>query len=43
MLHPLRQLARAWAGAAMLRERDSDDVWLALAAGLPRLVVGRTR
>jgi hypothetical protein len=32
LLHPLRQLARAWAGAVMLRERDSDDVWLALAA-----------
>jgi hypothetical protein len=31
LLHPLRQLARAWAGAAMLRERDSDDLWLALA------------
>ena len=31
LLHPLRQLARAWAGAAMLRERDSDDVWLGLA------------
>ena len=31
LLHPLRQLARAWAGAAMLRDRDSDDLWLALA------------
>ena len=34
VLHPLRQLARAWAGAAMLRERDGDDVWLALARGV---------
>ena len=34
LLHPLRQLARAWAGAAMLRERDGDDVWLALAGGV---------
>ena len=32
LLSPLRQLARAWAGAAMLRERDADDVWLGLAA-----------
>ncbi len=32
VLHPLRQLARAWAGAAMLGERDADDVWLGLAA-----------
>jgi hypothetical protein len=32
LLWPLRQLARAWAGAAMLRERDSDDLWLDLAA-----------
>ncbi len=32
LLHPLRQLAQAWAGAAMLHERDGDDVWLALAA-----------
>nr|WP_294560818.1 N-6 DNA methylase [uncultured Rhodopila sp.] len=32
VLHPLRQLARAWSGAAMLRERDADDEWLALAA-----------
>ena len=32
VLHPLRQLARAWTGAAMLRDRDGDDVWLALAA-----------
>ncbi|HQT75441.1 MAG: hypothetical protein B7Z80_00190 [Rhodospirillales bacterium 20-64-7] len=31
-LHPLRQLARAWAGGAMGGERDADDVWLALAA-----------
>lgn len=31
LLHPLRQLARAWAGAAMLGERDSDDIWLQLA------------
>ena len=34
VLHPLRQLARAWSGAAMLRDRDGDDVWLALAAGV---------
>jgi hypothetical protein len=32
VLHPLRQLARAWSGAAMLRDRDADDAWLALAA-----------
>ncbi len=32
VLHPLRQLARAWSGAAMLRDRDADDEWLALAA-----------
>ncbi|MDR3529626.1 MAG: hypothetical protein P4L90_03565 [Rhodopila sp.] len=32
VLHPLRQLARAWAGAAMLRDRDGDDVWLGMAA-----------
>lgn len=32
LLSPLRQLARAWAGAAMLRQRDGDDVWLGLAA-----------
>ncbi|HEY0185694.1 MAG TPA: hypothetical protein VGC09_23065 [Rhodopila sp.] len=31
MLRPLRQLACAWAGAAMLRDRDADDVWLGLA------------
>ena len=31
VLHPLRQLAKAWAGAAMTRERDADDVWLQLA------------
>ncbi|HEY4042263.1 MAG TPA: DNA methyltransferase [Rhodopila sp.] len=31
LLHPLLQLARTWAGAAMLRERDCDDVWLGLA------------
>jgi hypothetical protein len=31
VLHPLRQLARSWAGAAMLRDRDADDEWLALA------------
>jgi hypothetical protein len=31
LLHPLRRLAQAWAGAAVLRERDSDDVWLGLA------------
>ena len=32
VLDPLRQLAHAWAGAAMLRDRDADDVWLGLAA-----------
>ncbi len=32
LLHPLRQLARAWSGAAMLRYRRADDEWLALAA-----------
>ena len=32
LLWPLRQLARTWAGAAMLRDRDADDVWLGLAA-----------
>jgi len=31
VLYPLRQLARAWSGAAMLRDRDGDDVWLAMA------------
>jgi hypothetical protein len=31
-LYPLRQLACAWAGAAMLRRRDADDLWLGLAA-----------
>ncbi len=31
VLHPLRHLARAWAGAAMLRARDCDDAWLGLA------------
>ena len=31
VLHPLRQLARAWTGAVMTRERDADDVWLHLA------------
>lgn len=30
-LHPLRQLARAWSGAAMLGAREADDEWLALA------------
>ena len=30
-LHPLRQLARAWSGAAMLGLRDADDEFLALA------------
>jgi N-6 DNA Methylase len=37
VLHPLRQLARAWAGAAMLRERDGDDVWLTLASGVAEI------
>jgi hypothetical protein len=32
ILDPLRKLAQAWAGAAMLRHRDSDDIWLGLAA-----------
>ncbi len=31
LLAPLRSLARAWVGAAMLRQRDSDDLWLGLA------------
>jgi hypothetical protein len=31
LMAPLRRLAQAWAGAAMLQQRDSDDVWLALA------------
>jgi hypothetical protein len=31
VLLPLRRLACAWAGAAMLRNRDGDDIWLALA------------
>lgn len=31
VLLPLRRLACAWAGAAMLRDRDADDNWLALA------------
>ena len=31
LLYPLRQLAGAWAEAAMLRQRDGDDRWLALA------------
>ena len=30
-LHPLRQLARAWSGAAMLGLRNADDEYLALA------------
>lgn len=30
-LHPLRQLARAWSGAAMLAFREADDEYLALA------------
>ncbi|HEY4174656.1 MAG TPA: hypothetical protein VGM42_16620 [Rhodopila sp.] len=32
VLDPLQRLARAWAGAAMRRDRDADDVWLGLAA-----------
>jgi hypothetical protein len=32
VLDPLRRLACAWAGAAMRRDRDADDVWLGLAA-----------
>ncbi|HBK09471.1 MAG TPA: hypothetical protein DDZ81_27015 [Acetobacteraceae bacterium] len=31
LLYPLRMLACAWSGAAMLRGRDSDDIWLGLA------------
>jgi hypothetical protein len=31
VLHPLQQLARAWSGAAMSRDRDADDVWLVMA------------
>ena len=31
VLYPLRQLARAWAGAAMAGEREADDIWLGLA------------
>ena len=31
LLHPLRMLAGTWSGAAMLRGRDSDDIWLGLA------------
>ena len=31
LLRPLCQLAKAWAGAAMLRERDADDIFLSLA------------
>ncbi|MFL5286327.1 MAG: hypothetical protein ACJ8AW_36465, partial [Rhodopila sp.] len=31
LLHPLRRLAQAWAGAAMLRTRDADDIFLSLA------------
>jgi len=32
VLYSLRQLACAWTGAAMLRARDGDDLWLGLAA-----------
>jgi hypothetical protein len=31
VLDPLRRLARAWAGAAMRRDKDADDIWLDLA------------
>ncbi|MBV9248621.1 MAG: hypothetical protein JO227_05165 [Acetobacteraceae bacterium] len=31
VLHPLRRLAAAWAGAMMLATREADDEWLALA------------
>lgn len=34
VLLPLRSLARAWAGAAVLRNRDSDDVWLSIATAV---------
>ena len=33
-LAPLRQLARAWAGAVALGERDCDDEWQALAGSV---------
>ncbi len=36
VVRPLRSLAAAWAGAAMLRDRDADDAWLALAAHVAR-------
>jgi hypothetical protein len=32
VLSPLLQLARAWSGAAMSRDRDADDVWLGMAS-----------
>jgi hypothetical protein len=31
LLRPLIRLAESWAGAAMLGDRDADDVWLGLA------------
>jgi hypothetical protein len=34
LLHPLLQLARSWAGAAMLHDRDCDDLWLGLATNV---------
>jgi hypothetical protein len=37
LLGPLRALAQAWAGAAMLRLRDSDDIWLGLATHVAKL------
>ena len=38
MLHPLGQLAKAWAGAVMTRDRDADDVWLQLASHVAETV-----
>ena len=36
VLDPLRKLAKAWAGAVMLRSRDSDDLWIGLATQVAR-------
>jgi hypothetical protein len=33
-LHPLRLLARAWSGAAMLASREMDDEWVAIAGAV---------
>jgi hypothetical protein len=49
VMRPLRRLAAAWAGAAMLRDRDADDAWLALASHVaqfdtwPDIVTNRQR